>query len=95
MESYGPVYDIQLARRFRGDPFAPPGPSDRELARRFRGDPFAPPGPDTTERMKSFIRSVASAPYGSQQNGRRALWRRLVPLESQGRGCARPAPEGH
>ena len=76
MESYGPVYDIQ--------------PSDRELARRFRGDPFAPPGPDTTERMKSFIRSVASAPYGSQQNGRRALWR-----ESQGRGCARPAPEGH
>ena len=45
---------------------------------------------NTTERMKSFNRSVASAPYGSQQNGRRALWR-----ESQGRGCARPAPEGH
>ena len=38
----------------------------------------------TTERMKSFIRSVASA------TARRALWR-----ESQGRGCARPAPEGH
>ncbi len=39
---------------------------------------------DTTERMKSFIRSVASA------TARRALWR-----ESQGRGCARPATEGH
>ena len=44
----------------------------------------------TNERMKSFNRSVASAPFGSQQNGRRALWR-----ASQGRGCARPAPEGH
>ena len=41
-------------------------------------------GCHTTERMKSFVRSVASAP------ARRALWR-----ESQGRGCARPAPEGH
>ena len=39
---------------------------------------------NTTERMKSFNRSVASA------TARRALWR-----ESQGRGCARPAPEGH
>ena len=41
-------------------------------------------GCHTTERMKSFVRSVASAP------ARRALW-----CESQGRGCARPAPEGH
>ena len=39
---------------------------------------------NTTERMKSFVRSVASA------TARRALWR-----ESQGRGCARPASEGH
>ena len=54
----------------------------------YRGQ--ARPASDTTERMKSFVRSVESAPYGSQQNGRRALWR-----ESQGRGCARPAPEGH
>ena len=43
-----------------------------------------PAWPYTTERMKSFVRSVASA------TARRALWR-----ESQGRGCARPAPEGH
>ena len=64
------------------------------LNRSFPGDPTGGPTQQiayyTTERMKSFIRSVASAPYGSQQNGRRALWR-----ESQGRGCARPAPEGH
>ena len=39
---------------------------------------------NTTERMKSFVRSMASA------TARRALWR-----ESQGLGCARPAPEGH
>ena len=40
--------------------------------------------PYTAERMKSFIHSAASA------TARRALWR-----ESQGRGCACPAPEGH
>ena len=46
MESYGPVYEIQssdqeLARRFRADPFAPPGPEMMRLLNRLRWQPLA------------------------------------------------------
>ena len=46
MESYGAIYQIQpsdreLARRFRDDPFAPPGPEMMRLLNRLRWQPMA------------------------------------------------------
>lgn len=46
MERYGAIYEIQqsdreLARRYRGDPFAPPDPEMMRLLNRLRWQPLA------------------------------------------------------